>query len=273
MLGAGLIGYFAGPTPPLGARALLRRGRCCSSFPAPGAIFAGVACFLAVVLSQPRSGARRWPVRAACRRARATVAALRRACGGRDDRDFMDMRQWMALLEKEGELRRDRRRGGLGSRARRRRPPRAREEGPRAALREHHGLPARPLHEALHRRPRRPAAAGPGARLPRDVANAELRPVRHEEEPARRSRRVLVPTGPVKERHPPRRRRRPDRVPGPALALPGGRALHPHLLRHRHARSRHARDERGHLSRDDRPARHLPDAAHQGRPALGPPLP
>src|SRR5205823_1459377 len=47
------------------------------------------------------------------------------------------------------------------------------------------------------------------------------------------------------------------------------RTLHPHVLRNRHARPRHARDERRHLSWHDRPEEHDALPPDQGRPALG----
>src|SRR5207245_2606887 len=53
--------------------------------------------------------------------------------------------------------------------------------------------------------------------------------------------------------HQPGRCHRPGGVSSPEVALPRRRALHPYVFRHRDAGSGHARDERRHLSWNDRP--------------------
>ena len=78
---------------------------------------------------------------------------------------FMDLREWIALLEKEGELRRitaevdwDREIGAIARRV-------LEKKGPALLFENINGYRDRALHEAFHRRAREPAAAGAGARL------------------------------------------------------------------------------------------------------------
>ena len=104
--------------------------------------------------------------------------------------------------------------------------------------------------------------------FPKDAPNREL--VQHVMKKNRETiAPVIVRTGPVKE-HVLRGAEVDQTVfPGPEVELPRGRPVHPHVLGDRHAGPRHARDERRDLSRDDRAAGHVADAADQGRPALG----
>ena len=125
---------------------------------------------------------------------------------------FIDMREWMSLLEKAGELRRvtaevdwDREIGAVARRV-------LEKKGP-ALLFENikgygSGRCTQVFVSGLGARSRLALALG----FQREVANREL--VQH-----------------VMKKMP----------------------LHPHILRHRYAGSRHARDERRHLSWNDRP--------------------
>ncbi len=181
------------------------------------------------------------------------------------------MRQWMALLEKEGELRRitaevdwDREIGAIARRV-------LEKKGPALLFENIKGYRSGRCTKLFAERSGRPLAPGPGPRLPARRLQSRAGAARDEEEP-RDDRAGRRQDGPGQGRRRARRRRRPDGVPRPQVALPGGRALHPHLLRHRHPRSRDARDERGHLPRDDRPEGHGALPPHQGRPALGRPL-
>ena len=161
--------------------------------------------------------------------------------------------------------------GRLGPRARRDRPSRAGKEGAGAVLREDPRVSRRAMHEGLHREPRPSRATRAGARLFPRHRQRRAGPVRDAEESrarpsGRRARRPREREG----AH--RRRRRPDGVSRPEVELPGRRPVRPHVLGDRDARSRDSRDERRDVPRHDRAARHDPDAADQGRTALGRPL-
>src|SRR5207249_3783358 len=128
------------------------------------------------------------------------------------------------------------------------------------------------LHEAFHGRARQPRSARAGSRLPAGHVERGARRARDDEEP-RDDPAAARGDRPRQGGGRPRPGRRPDGVPRPEVALPRGRPVHPHLLRDRHARSRHARHERRDLSRHDRHEEHDAVPPGQGRPALGPALP
>ena len=113
MLGAGLIGYFAG-------RRGSGSGRSCwravpAHLPRAWSDLAGVACFVLVLVAQRAAGPaaaaeaadrRGYTTRSVSAPGRRRVALRPRIARKDGVMGFMDMRQWMGLLEKEGELRR-----------------------------------------------------------------------------------------------------------------------------------------------------------------------
>ena len=166
---------------------------------------------------------------------------------------FMDLRQWMQVLEKEGELRRigaevdwDREIGAVARRV-------LEKKGPALLFENISGYRTGPCTKLLT------GGLGDSRRLalalgfPKDAPNRELVQL-----VMKKNRETIPPvvvrTGPVKERIL-RGRRWTRRFPGPEVELPRGWPLHPHVLGDRHAGSRHPGDERGDLPRDDRAAR------------------
>ncbi len=185
---------------------------------------------------------------------------------------FVDMREWIARLDKEGELRRitaevdwDRELGAIARRV-------LEKKGPALLFERIKGYETGRCTKLFvsglgERRP-----SGALTRLPQRRVESRSGPARHEDE---------SPDDPAEDRRDrsrqgrgrPRSGHRPDGVSDPEVALPGGRTLHPHVLRHRHARPRDARHERRHLPRHDRQEGHGAVSPHQGRPALGPAFP
>ena len=149
---------------------------------------------------------------------------------GENTPSFMDTRQWIALLEKEGELRRvaaevdwDREIGAIDA-------ARARKKGP-ALLFENikgyrDGRCTKLFVSGLGARSRLALALG----FPPRRRQSRSRPARDEEE----SRDGRAAHGRYRTgeggRHQ-RRRDRPDGISGAEVALPRRRALHPHFLR------------------------------------------
>ena len=96
---------------------------------------------------------------------------------------FMDLRDWIALLEKEGELRRitaevdwDREIGAITRRV-------LQKKGPALLFREHQGLSERPVHEAFCQWPRRALAPGPCAGFSTRRQQSRSGAARDEEKP------------------------------------------------------------------------------------------
>ena len=181
---------------------------------------------------------------------------------------FLDMRQWMANLEQQGELRRikaevdwDREIGAITRRV-------LEKKGP-ALLFENikgyeDGRCTKLFASGLGARSRLALALGFSQRR----RQSRARPICDEEEPrdhpaGHGANRAGERGDPARQGH------RPDRVSGAEMALSRRRPLHPHLHLHRHQGPGHRRDECRHVSRHDRAERHHAVSAHQRRPALG----
>ena len=144
---------------------------------------------------------------------------------------FLDLRQWMDLLEQQGELRRitaevdwDREIGAVARRVLEKKGPALLFENIKGYR---DGRCTKLFVSGLGARSRLALALGfpPRRRQPR------ARPARDEEEPRDASPPVVVDTGPVKDVIV-----RGDAIdqtefPGAEVALPRRRALHPHVLR------------------------------------------
>ena len=161
---------------------------------------------------------------------------------------FMDMREWMARLEKEGELRRitaevdwDREIGAIARRVLEKKGPALLFENIKGYT---SGRCGKVFVSGLGARSRLALALG----FPPRCHQSRTCPARDEEKP-----RDDRPSGrrhrSGEGRYHTRRGHRPDGVPRSEVALPRRRALHPHLLRHRDQRPGYARDERRYLPR------------------------
>ena len=187
----------------------------------------------------------------------------------RNEPGFLDLRQWIDLLEREGELHRitapvswDREIGTVSRKVLERKGPALLFEN----IRGYEGARGRRVFTGgIGTRERLAIALG----FPKHTSNRDI--VQHVMKKNReRIPPVRVATGPVKENIVRRRRDRSARIPSAEVALPGRWSPHQHLCLHRDQRPRDGCAERRHLSWHGRAEELHPVATHYGRSALGP---